>query len=249
MKSVAVKVLCVSAVLVSAAIGGYAQQAAPDPKDPRVGLKPGLRDAGVAAKNMELVSTMPRPEGFYNPKAPAGDADSAGASGQCVAATGASHTTAGSRCTRSWRAGRTAARRGVGLCQLGSRLPRDQHVPGQFPRLQHLRHRERQEPEVDRVDRLPRRAGRRLGARQPAVHVGRAEPRPHRLRRAGRGHAGQQRALPRHPHFRHQRFAQAETGRGGADLPRLAHAHARDRSEEHREHLRVRVRHRSGPLG
>ena len=73
MKSVAVKVLCVSAVLVSAAIGGYAQQAAPDPKDPRVGLKPGLRDAGVAAKNMELVSTMPRPEGFYDPERPAGD--------------------------------------------------------------------------------------------------------------------------------------------------------------------------------
>jgi hypothetical protein len=73
MKSVAVKVLCVSAVLVSAAIGGYAQQAAPDPRDPRVGLKPGLRDAGVAAKNMELVSTMPRPEGFYDPAHPAGD--------------------------------------------------------------------------------------------------------------------------------------------------------------------------------
>ncbi len=74
MRSVAAKVLCVSAVLVSAAIGGYAQQAAPDPKDPRVGLKPGLRDAGVAARNMELVSTMPKPEGFFDPKNPAGEA-------------------------------------------------------------------------------------------------------------------------------------------------------------------------------
>jgi len=49
-----------------------AQQAAPDPKDPRIGLKPGLRDAGTAAKNMELVANMPKPEGFFDPAAPAG---------------------------------------------------------------------------------------------------------------------------------------------------------------------------------
>ena len=72
MRSVAVRVFCASAVLVSAAIGGFAQQAPPNPKDPRVGLKPGLRDAGVAARNMELVSTMPRAEGFYDADNPAG---------------------------------------------------------------------------------------------------------------------------------------------------------------------------------
>ena len=37
--------------------------------DPRVGLKPGIDDAGVAALNIELVSHMPRPEGFFDPKA------------------------------------------------------------------------------------------------------------------------------------------------------------------------------------
>ncbi|MDQ3170717.1 MAG: hypothetical protein M3Q55_11320 [Acidobacteriota bacterium] len=37
--------------------------------DPRVGLKPGITDAGVAAKNIELVATTPRPEGFFDPKA------------------------------------------------------------------------------------------------------------------------------------------------------------------------------------
>jgi len=42
-------------------------RALPDPNDPRVNLKPGLRDAGVAARGMELVSTRPRPEGFYDP--------------------------------------------------------------------------------------------------------------------------------------------------------------------------------------
>jgi hypothetical protein len=44
-----------------------------DPKDPRVGLKPGLRDAGVAARHMELVATLPKPPGFFDPKAPAGE--------------------------------------------------------------------------------------------------------------------------------------------------------------------------------
>ena len=60
----------------AAAIAGFAavgiatlvaQQKPADPNDPRVNLKPGLRDAGVAARGMELVSTRPRPEGFYDP--------------------------------------------------------------------------------------------------------------------------------------------------------------------------------------
>ena len=42
--------------------------------DPRVGLKPGLRDAGVAARNMELVVNVPKPKGFFDPKSPAGEA-------------------------------------------------------------------------------------------------------------------------------------------------------------------------------
>ena len=40
--------------------------------DPRVGLKPGLRDAGVAAKGLELLATLPKPAGFFDPKAPGG---------------------------------------------------------------------------------------------------------------------------------------------------------------------------------
>ena len=49
-----------------------AQQAPPNPKDPRIGLKAGLRDAGTAALNMELLSNLPKPEGFFDPDAPAG---------------------------------------------------------------------------------------------------------------------------------------------------------------------------------
>jgi hypothetical protein len=41
--------------------------------DPRIGLKAGLTNAGTAAQNMELLATMPKPAGFFDPKKPAGD--------------------------------------------------------------------------------------------------------------------------------------------------------------------------------
>ncbi|HTK30177.1 MAG TPA: hypothetical protein VL309_11515 [Vicinamibacterales bacterium] len=41
--------------------------------DPRVGLKAGLHDAGEAARNMERISTLGKPEGFFDPKHPAGE--------------------------------------------------------------------------------------------------------------------------------------------------------------------------------
>ena len=70
MRSVAIRFLCCSAVLLAIGIEGRGQEAA---KDPRVGLKPGLRDAGQAARNMELVASLPKPEGFFDPKAPGGE--------------------------------------------------------------------------------------------------------------------------------------------------------------------------------
>ncbi len=73
MKSVTTRVWTVAALLGGVVLVGAAQQAPADPKDPRVGLKPGLRDAGVAARNMELTATLPRPEGFFDPKQPAGE--------------------------------------------------------------------------------------------------------------------------------------------------------------------------------
>ncbi len=41
-----------------------------DPDDPRVGLAPGWGDAGEAIRNLELLASLPRPEGFYNPETP-----------------------------------------------------------------------------------------------------------------------------------------------------------------------------------
>ena len=39
--------------------------------DPRAGLKPGLDDAGEAIRNLELVASLPRPGGFFDPANPA----------------------------------------------------------------------------------------------------------------------------------------------------------------------------------
>jgi hypothetical protein len=65
--------LCFAFVACAVGAGGAQERpTATLTNDPRVGLKPGLRDAGIAVKGMELVSSMPKPEGFFDPKNPAG---------------------------------------------------------------------------------------------------------------------------------------------------------------------------------
>jgi len=76
--------LCVVAGALLPVASGSAQQSPPTPppasaapvppagptgktNDPRVGLKPGNADAGVAARNIELVAHLPKPEGFDDP--------------------------------------------------------------------------------------------------------------------------------------------------------------------------------------
>ena len=71
MKGPLTRGFAVSAVICSLFLVADAQER-PGSTDPRVGLKPGLRDAGHAARNLELVATLPKPEGFFDPKAPAG---------------------------------------------------------------------------------------------------------------------------------------------------------------------------------
>jgi hypothetical protein len=65
----------VAAVVGVAAVSGVAQDMGNSvaSADPRVGLKAGLHDAGEAAWNLRLVSSLPRPDGFFDVKAPAGD--------------------------------------------------------------------------------------------------------------------------------------------------------------------------------
>jgi hypothetical protein len=72
MKSVAAACLCISAVMLAASIEGGAQQRPADSNDPRIGLKAGLRDAGEASRNMKRISSLPKPEGFFDPANPGG---------------------------------------------------------------------------------------------------------------------------------------------------------------------------------
>jgi len=74
MTPVARRILCLSAVVLSLVAAGGAQDrpASSAPPDPRVGLKPGFHDAGVAARNMELVASLPKPKGFFDPQQPLG---------------------------------------------------------------------------------------------------------------------------------------------------------------------------------
>ena len=76
MNSAARRCFCFAAVLLSVVAQGGAQErpATAAKNDPRVGLKGGLRDAAQAARNMELVSSLPKPAGFFDPKQPAGEA-------------------------------------------------------------------------------------------------------------------------------------------------------------------------------
>jgi hypothetical protein len=64
--------LCASGLAVVLVADIAAQPPASHGADPRVGLKAGLRNAGVAARNLELVASLPKPAGFFDPAAPAG---------------------------------------------------------------------------------------------------------------------------------------------------------------------------------
>ena len=55
---------CVAIVVMALAAQGVAQQVSQPGPDPRVSLKPGVDDAGVAARGMELVAHVPKPPGF-----------------------------------------------------------------------------------------------------------------------------------------------------------------------------------------
>ena len=72
------RVLCggafACAIAVGAHISGVAQERTASGKDPRVGLKAGLRDAGEAARGLERVASLSNPTGFFDPKVPAGEA-------------------------------------------------------------------------------------------------------------------------------------------------------------------------------
>ncbi len=63
---------CTSTIVLVSLAATVAQERATPPTDPRVGLKAGFHDAGEAARNMEVVAVLPKPDGFFDPKTPAG---------------------------------------------------------------------------------------------------------------------------------------------------------------------------------
>jgi hypothetical protein len=71
MKSAAAGLLCLTTAVLWVGVQGRAQE---KHSDPRVGLKAGLKDAGEASRNLERVASMPKPEGFFDPRSPAGEA-------------------------------------------------------------------------------------------------------------------------------------------------------------------------------
>ena len=74
MKAVARRIQFIAVMVLAGYIGGVAQEQVPGAaNDPRVGLKPGLRNAATAARNLELIASVPKPRGFFDPKAPAGE--------------------------------------------------------------------------------------------------------------------------------------------------------------------------------
>ena len=128
---------------------------------------------------------------------------------------------------RLLRPGRT---RQLRLRQLRSRVPGRLRVRRQLPRLPDLRHL-RSRPTRRSAPRSSARAGRarspctgtcsscRPRRRGPAPTAAR-RPRPDR----------RPAALPRRPDLRHLEPQRARPGRGGADVPWLAHAHPRSRA-------------------
>jgi len=66
------ELLCASIMVLLSLTAGLGQERSTSSTDPRVGLKAGFHNAGEAARNMEVIASLPKPEGFFDPKTPAG---------------------------------------------------------------------------------------------------------------------------------------------------------------------------------
>ena len=62
-----------TAMVAAAVMTVQAQNGTDAQKDPRVGLKAGLKNAAVAIRNLEHVASLPKPPGFFDPRLPAGE--------------------------------------------------------------------------------------------------------------------------------------------------------------------------------
>ena len=212
----------------------------PDPArpNPRVGLKAGFSDAGDAVWNMTLVSNVAKPDGFFDPQPPAGLALPSRRRRRLA------------RSESLGRAGTAAAADGLDFANSDLAFSGTTSFMGNFHGF-------------NTYDIENARTGRSCSRRSSAP-AGRATSRStatccscRSSRRAAASTAARRASTApvSAERFRGVRIfdisdiAQAEAGRRRADVPRLAYAHAGDRSERQGEPLRLRVRHRHGALG
>ena len=182
MRRVSVTCLWAVAALLLCGAGPSAQEKpASTSADPRVGLKPGFRDAGAGRAQHGAGGQPAAPDGFFDPKIPAGDPTPPEV---------ATPDTKGDACRRSAadKPKPPALWRGSGLDFANSDLAfSGNHLfVGNYHGFNIYDIENARQAAAARLGRLPRRPGRRVGLRQPAVHVGRADARPRRLRHAGR---------------------------------------------------------------
>ena len=268
MRSVTTRVWAASALVCAGRdAGDRAAEAAQTPTIRASGSSPAPSDAGVAARNMELVANLPRPEGFFDPKAPAGDTApteaSRGAEAAEAAAAPATESAAAPPSRHRGDAGNGCARRDGS----GTRGRRRPAPVARRPRLRQLRPRVQPAPtcssgnfhgfntydiENPRKPKLLASIVCPGGQGDVSVYGNLLFMSVEQTR--GRVDCGTQ-GVPRPvstERFRGVRIfditdlEKPKPGRGGADLPRLAHAHAGDRSERQGEHLRLRLGHRHG---
>ena len=201
------RALSSSAVLLRAcAPGTCAGTPAAATTDPRVGLKAGLARRGRRPRaTWSSCASLPKPEGFFDPKAPAGTPTpperDPNAAGRATIRRRRQAQAAGAADGRS-----AARRRGLSFANSDLAFSGNHLFVGNFNGFNIYDIENAKKPTLRRLGRVPGRPGRRVRARQPALHVGRADARPDRLRHAGRAGAGQRRAVPRRPHLRHQRL-------------------------------------------
>ena len=255
MRSVATKVMCVVGAGPRRRDSWRCAQDAPAARAPRQSGSARRFEARVSRRRRRRAQYGARDEraearGLLRSLGAARRPDSARTAGRSASA-------AATPCARSRRRRRPTAGRcrpripaGLELRQLRHRVPPQRSVPRQFQRLQHLRHRA-----VEESQAASPRSCVPGGQGDMSVHGNLLFMSVEQTRgrvdcgTQGVDDAGQRGALPRRPHLRHQRSAEAEAGRRRADLPRLAHAYARHRSEGPREPLRLRLGHQHGAAG
>ena len=176
-------------VLVSLAAGLAQERATPPSTDPRVGLKAGFHNAGEAARNMEVIASLPKPEGFFDPKTPAGAPIAAerAPTRRPAPASRIRPTPTPMRLAdpaSAWCSASVRSRPGESTQLRQPDLAFSAHgLRRQLSRVQHLRYRARRQAQAGLVGGVPRRSGRRVGPRPSPDHVGGADARAARLRR------------------------------------------------------------------